>query len=186
MTTTTSDLPVLNLDRSGWRAWLEANHSNSRGCWLEVNRGGDTFDALPYLDAVEEALCFGWIDSTVIRADRAHLQRFTPRRNVSRWTELNLARCRRLERLGLMTDAGRAVMPAESFQIDPEIIEAIRADPVVAENFQGLPELYVRVRVGNIQMKRGTDLYRSRLERFLDDTRRGVLRGNWNDGGRLP
>ena len=183
--TTTSDLPVLELDRAGWRAWLSENHSTSSGCWLVVDRTKDPTGALPYLDAVEEALCFGWIDSTIRCSDGRHLQRFSRRRPDSNWTELNLERCRRLERLGLMTDAGRDVIPDRGFAIDEEILEALRADPEAWANLQDLPELYIRVRIGNIQIKRGTDLYPSRLDRFVDDTRKGIMRGNWNDDGRL-
>ena len=176
---------MLELDRAGWRAWLSENHSTSSGCWLVVDRTKDPTGTLPYLDAVEEALCFGWIDSTIRCSDGRHLQRFSRRRPDSNWTELNLERCRRLERLGLMTDAGRDVIPDRGFAIDEEILEALRTDPKVWANFQELPELYIRVRVGNIQIKRGTDLYLSRLDRFVDDTRKGIMRGNWNDGGRL-
>ena len=181
----TSDLPILSLDRAGWRQWLSDNYSSSRGCWLKVDRGGSASADIDYLDSVEEALCFGWIDSTVKRIDEAHLQRFTPRRDLNKWTELNLARCHRLEKLGLMTDAGRAVIPDRQFSIDDRILDRLKADDRAWDFFQGLPELYVRVRVGNIQTKRGTPLYDSRLERFVDDCRRGRVVGNWNDGGRL-
>ena len=183
--TTTSDLPVLELDREGWRAWLSENHSASSGCWLVVDRRKHPVGVLPYLDAVEEALCFGWIDSTVRPGDGVSYQRFSPRRGGSNWTELNLERCRRLERMGLMMDAGRAVIPERDFTVDDQILDALRADPVTWANYLALPDLYVRVRVGNIQIKRGTALYGTRLERFVEDTRRGVMRGNWNDGGRL-
>lgn len=183
--TTTSDLPVLELDRADWRAWLSENHSVSSGCWLVVDRRKHPVDVLPYLDAVEEALCFGWIDSTVRPGDGVSYQRFSPRRGWSNWTELNLERCRRLERLGLMTDAGRAVIPERDFSVDGQVLDALRADPVTWANYLALPDLYVRVRVGNIQTKRGTALYGTRLERFVEDTRRGIIRGNWNDGGRL-
>ena len=57
--TTTSDLPVLELDRADWRAWLSENYSASSGCWLVVDRRKHPVGVLPYLDAVEEALCFG-------------------------------------------------------------------------------------------------------------------------------
>lgn len=177
---------ILVVDRAGFRRWLEENHATSKGCWLAVDRRKEPEGLLPYLDAVEEALCFGWIDSTV-RTDPVHLhvQRFTPRRS-SRWTELNRERYRRLERLGLMTDAGRAVIPDTPFEIDDAVLDALRADPVAWENFQGLPDLYVRVRIGNIQIKRDVpEVYDRRLERFVDDTRRNLVRGNWNDGGRL-
>ena len=56
---------MLELDRAGWRAWLSENHSTSSGCWLVVDRTKDPTGTLSYLDSVEEALCFGWIDSTV-------------------------------------------------------------------------------------------------------------------------
>ena len=168
-TTTTSDLPVLELDRAGWRSWLAENHSSSRGCWLVVDRRKDPDPSrLAYLDAVEEALCFGWIDSTVRPGDGASYQRFSPRRGGSNWTELNLERCRRLERMGLMTDAGRAVIPERDFSVDDEVLDALRADQVTWANYLALPDLYVRVRVDNIQIKRGTALYGTRLERFVE------------------
>ena len=62
---------------------------------------------------------------------------------------------------------------------------AIRSDPEVSANFDLLPPLYVRIRVANIQCKRGTHLFDHRLDRFLKDTRRGLVRGAWDDGGRL-
>lgn len=92
-----------------------------------------------YIDAVEEALCFGWIDSTTKRMnDNRTAQKLCPRKAGSNWSELNKERCRRMERLGLMTDAGRAVLPDMSdrgFQIDGEILQALQSDPVVWDNF---------------------------------------------------
>ena len=113
------------------------------------------------------------------------IQRFTPRRKDSNWTELNIVRCERLERLGLMTDAGRAAIPDRTFSIDDDVMAAIRSDPEASANFDLLPQLYVRIRVANIQCKRGTPLFDYRLDRFLKDTRRGLVRGAWDDGGRL-
>ena len=87
-------------------------------------------EGLAYLDAVEEALCFGWIDSTVTRIDGITVQRFAPRTKKSHWTELNKERVRRLKQLGLMTDASRAVLPPigpRSFRVDPEIEAALKA-----------------------------------------------------------
>lgn len=188
MTTPTSDLPVLRLDRAGFRRWLEGNHSSSRGCWLVVDKWGEPRGNIPYVDAVEEALCFGWIDSTNKAGDGGTLQRFGPRKGPV-WTELNKERVRRLERLGLMTDAGRAVLPdlsADSFSVNPDIIEALKADPVAWENFRNYPDLYVRVRVGNIQRPGiGPEDYAGRVERFVAEARKGSMTINWNDGGRL-
>ena len=84
-----------------------------------------------------------------------------------------------------MTDAGRAAIPDRVFSIDDDVMAAIRSDPEVSANFDLLPPLYVRIRVANIQCKRGTHLFDHRLDRFLKDTRRGLVRGAWDDGGRL-
>ena len=142
------------------------------------------------MDAVEEALCFGWIDSTVKKLpDGRTVQRFAPRRKGSLWSELNKERCRRLEKLGLMTDAGRAVLPDMSevgFVILPEILEALQTDPALWDNFQKLPALYKRVRIDTIQIKKNQPaLFKSRLEKFVKNTKAGLLYGDWNDNGRL-
>lgn len=95
-------------DAESFRRWLEANHDSQKECWLELRRGRPTDpDGFYYLDAVEVALCFGWIDSTQKIVGDRRLQRFSPRTPKGPWSELNKERVRRLERLGLMTDAGR-------------------------------------------------------------------------------
>ena len=146
--------------------------------------------AFPYLDAVEEALCFGWIDSTLKTLPTGQcVQRFSPRKPRSRWTELNKERCRRLEQLGQMTDAGRAVLPdmtETGFVIEPDVLTELQADPIVWANIQGLPDLYRRVRIDTIQSQRKRpQVFRSRLEKFIANTRAGILYGAWNDDGRL-
>ena len=94
--------------REQWRDWLADNHSTKREIWISTTKSPD---GLQYLDAVEEALCFGWIDSTLKRLPDGRLaQRLSPRRKGSHWTELNKARCAELEQRGLMTDAGRAAL----------------------------------------------------------------------------
>ena len=91
--------------REQWREWLTENHSTKREIWISTTKSPD---GLQYLDAVEEALCFGWIDSTLKRLPDGRLaQRLSPRRKRSHWTELNKQRCADLEQRGLMTEAGR-------------------------------------------------------------------------------
>lgn len=111
-----------------------------------------------YIDAVEEAMCFGWIDSTTKKMDNGiTAQRLAPRRKNSLWSELNKERCRRMERLGRMTDAGRAVLPDMSekgFVIDKEVLDALQGDDEIWENFQKFPSLYQRVRIDTIQIKK--------------------------------
>jgi uncharacterized protein YdeI (YjbR/CyaY-like superfamily) len=90
--------------RAQWRAWLAANHDSVPGVWLCSWRGPVSLPVCPYPDAVEEAICFGWIDSTVNALDeRRTLQLMTPRRPKSGWTRLNRQRVERMESAGLMT-----------------------------------------------------------------------------------
>lgn len=172
--------------RQQWRQWLQDYYATENYCWLILQDA----QQLSYLDAVEEALCFGWVDSTKKKTDDGRLaQRFSPRRKGSNWTELNKERVRRLERLGLMTEAGRAVLPAMdegSFRVDEAILAELRQDEELFRSYQSLPEIYVRIRIDNIQsVKQDEELYRSRLAKFIEHTRENKQYGQWNDGGRL-
>ena len=82
-------------------------------CWVVMYRSKvPEWAVIPYIDVVEEALCFGWIDSTLKRLPDGRLaQRLSPRRKKSHWTQLNIERCKDLESRGLMTDAGRRAIP---------------------------------------------------------------------------
>lgn len=176
-------------NRSDFRKWLMENSATEKECWIAVKRGKTPPEGvLWYLDAVEEALCFGWIDSTVKKVDGVTLQRFSPRTKSGRWTELNKERCRRLERLGLMTDRGRAVCPAldAEFVMMPEIVAAFKFHPAAWENFQGFPPLYQRVRIDNIQrVVSKPELFESRLAKLIEASGRGEMIGDWHDCGRL-
>ena len=95
--------------RQQLRNWLQENHATSKECWVVLSRSKNPpAGVLPYLDVVEEVLCFGWIDSTLKKLPDGRLaQRLSPRRNNSHWTELNKERCQELESRGLMTPAGK-------------------------------------------------------------------------------
>ena len=99
-------------ERRQLREWLEQNHLSEKCCWVACNRSKNPKPGtLPYIEIVEEALCFGWIDSTIKKLPDGRLaQRLSPRRKGSHWTELNRERCRQLEAHGLMTDSGRVVL----------------------------------------------------------------------------
>ncbi|WP_424358152.1 YdeI/OmpD-associated family protein [Methanocella sp. MCL-LM] len=95
--------------RDEWREWLERNHDKSEGIWLIYYKKGSGKPRIPYDDAVEEALCFGWIDSTAKSIDEEkYAQRFTPRRPGSGWSELNIRRMEKLIKEGRVTGAGLA------------------------------------------------------------------------------
>ena len=175
--------------RGDFREWLVANSAREKECWIAVRRGKTPpDDSLWYLDAVEEALCFGWIDSTVKRVDGVTLQRFGPRTRGGRWTELNKERCRRLERLGLMTASGREACPDidAEFVIIPEVLAAFKSRPAAWDNFRNFPPLYQRVRIDNIQrVTAKPDLFESRLAKLMEASERGEMIGDWHDCGRL-
>ena len=108
------DLPELLLpDAAAWHAWLEENHANSRGVRLVLSRKGGTVTALFYEGALDEALCFGWIDGQVGRRDeQTTFQRFLPRGPRSIWSLRNIGHVERLEAEGRMRPAGRAAVEA--------------------------------------------------------------------------
>lgn len=131
-------------NRNELRQWLEHNHLTEKECWVAVKRGRPTSDdVFWYVDAVEEALCFGWIDSTTkTLQDGVTYQKLAPRKKGSLWSELNKERCRRMDKLGMMTEYGRAVLPdmtPAGFVIDDDILAALQTDDVVWSNFQSFP-----------------------------------------------
>ncbi len=99
--------------RRAWRAWLARHHATKREIWFIYYKKGSGKPRVDYGEAVEEALCFGWIDSTVKSMDSArYAQRFSPRKPGSSWSEPNLIRIRRLVSAGLMKPAGAVHLPS--------------------------------------------------------------------------
>ncbi|MDQ0494751.1 uncharacterized protein YdeI (YjbR/CyaY-like superfamily) [Paenibacillus brasilensis] len=133
--------------REDLRIWLQENCKIEKSCWVVVNMTLNP-DTLLYLDAVEESLCFGWIDGVKKKISETGLaQRLSPRSKRSSWTELNKERVRRLEKLSLMRDEGRKVLPDmshDSFKIDRVIEQRLKEERHVYENFLAFPALYKR------------------------------------------
>ncbi len=97
-------------DREEWRKWLERNHKKEPEMWLIYYKKHTGKPSIPYNDAIEEALCFGWIDSIEKRLDEErYAQRFSPRRTKNPWSEMNKERMRRLIKLKKVTPTGLAV-----------------------------------------------------------------------------
>ena len=183
---------LLNVkNRNELREWLIKYYKIEKECWVIVKRGIPKEDGVfLYLDAVEEALCFGWIDSTTKKISNTETaQRLSPRRHRSTWTELNKERCRRMQKLGLMTPSGHAVLPnmaPDEFVIDAEILQELQREPQVWANFQKFPPLYQRVRIDTIQTnKKNTEVFKNRLDKLIKNTRECIMYGDWNDNGRL-
>ncbi len=144
------DAPQVNADdRATWREWLEANHATARGAWLVTWRPRSGRVGLDYEAAVEEALCFGWVDSTGGQVDdeRSKLY-FAPRKARSVWAASNKARVERLIREGRMAPAGRAAIErarangcweildtVERLEVPDDLTEALANCPPAAVNF---------------------------------------------------
>jgi uncharacterized protein YdeI (YjbR/CyaY-like superfamily) len=136
-------------DRPAWRRWLAREHGRSPGIWLVFDKKSSRPDRLAYGDAVEEALCFGWIDSLVRRLDDArYVQLFTPRKPKSTWSRSNKVRVERLLAEGLMAAAGLASIElakangswesldaVEAFVMPDDLATALAAVPGAAEKF---------------------------------------------------
>ena len=142
-----------------------------------------------YIDAVEEAICFGWIDSITKKGENGILiQRFSPRKENSSWTELNKQRARRMVKLGLMTKHGEKVLPNldEEFKVDDDVLKRLKKDGEVWKNLKEFPSLYFKVRIDNIQrVRKNKELFNYRLEKLIETAKRKKLYGQWNDYGRL-
>lgn len=138
---------------AAWRAWLTAHHDRARGVWVATWRKASGRDPVPYVDLVEEALCFGWIDSTTSTLDDDRgLQLMTPRKPKSSWTRLNKDRCAAMEAQGRMTDAGRRAIEVAKANgwwmlydtvedlIEPDdLTAALDASPAARSAWDGFP-----------------------------------------------
>ena len=170
--------------------WLKKNHDSEDECFLKCKKGKikDNTGILYYIDAVYMALCFGWIDSTQKVIGGIRYQRFSPRKKNSNWSELNKARCKWLIKKKLMTPSGLEVCPEleEEFEIDKDILKKLKSDNEIWDNFKNFPELYKRVRIGNIQKeKKNSESYKKTLKHFLEETKKNNMYGEWDDNGRL-
>jgi uncharacterized protein YdeI (YjbR/CyaY-like superfamily) len=146
-----ADRPQVHLERrEDWRAWLTEHHASSDGVWLVSWKSATGRPAVGYGAAVEEALCFGWIDSLARTLDEERgMQLFTPRRPGSRWSRSNKERVARLEAAGLIEPAGAAVIEAaradgswtalddvENLVVPEDLAAAFAAHPGAAEHWQ--------------------------------------------------
>ena len=146
------DLPELIVeDAAAWAAWLGGNHATSAGVWLVLaKRAGSPLTRLTYQEALEEALCYGWIDGQVRRRDEgSHGQRFTPRRPRSAWSKRNVDLAERLIAEGRMQPAGQAVVDdarsdgrwqaayagSATIEVPDDLAKALAAEPRAAATF---------------------------------------------------
>jgi len=142
------------MDRGEWRQWLEENHADSPGVWLVYYKKSSGRSRVGYVEAMEEALCYGWIDSRPNKLDDERaMQLFTPRKRGSVWSRLNKGRVERLISEGRMTPAGLAKIDAakadgswgsydaaEEMHVPPDLDAAFAANPQARRNFDAFSD----------------------------------------------
>ena len=163
-------------NRKEWRAWLAKHHKTAPEIWLIYYKKESGKPRVPYNDAVEEALCYGWIDSLLKPIDaRKYAQRYSPRRKTSNLSDMNRERVRRLVKSGRMTKAGLdaiAYAPKQGAAFPPDILKRLQKDPVTWRNFQRFPASYKRIRIGWIDAARSRrPAFEQRLRYFLKMTK---------------
>ena len=163
--------------RSEWRAWLEANAARAAGVWLVYYKKGTGRPRIAYADAVEEAICFGWIDGKIKKLDQARFaQLFTPRKPKSRWSPTNIERARRMIREGKMTAAGLKVFdprhqaPAFPTKLPGPLEQQFRRQETAWENFRRFPPSYQRMTIGWVASAKREETRLRRLRQLMAES----------------
>ncbi len=167
-------------ERNEWRDYLAAHYETSPEIWFVFPTKDSGEQSISYNDAVEEALCFGWIDSTNRRLDALHCaRRFTPRQQGSPYSRPNIERLIWLEARGMLLPSVReCVLPLirTPFVFPPDIIDALRQDAAVWKHYQQFSEPYKRIRIAYIEAARKRpEEFRKRMDSFIRKTRCGKL-----------
>lgn len=168
--------PIDSLDvrtRRAWRKWLEGHHDSSSEIWLVVHKKHTGVTCVPYGDSVEEALCFGWIDSLVRRLDDdRYARKFTPRKANSGWSTINRRRYADLASRGLLAAPGLGRAPtsrsgdapaASVTHLPAYIEEALKTDPIAWQFFEQLAPSYRRTYIGWIDSAKRQETKEKRL-----------------------
>jgi uncharacterized protein YdeI (YjbR/CyaY-like superfamily) len=184
-----SEAPLVEVDdRASWRAWLEANHGTSSGAWLVTRRPRSGRPGLDYEAAVEEALCFGWVDGTAGRVDdeRGKLY-FAPRKPRSGWAATNKARVERLIEQGRMAPAGLAAIEraqangswelldsVERLEVPADLAAALEAVAPAAGNFAAWPPSVRKQALTSLVLARRPETRSDRIRKIADAAVRNV------------
>ena len=177
--------------RRAWRDWLQKHHAGKPEVWLVFYKRHTGKPSLTYDDAVEEALCFGWIDGVRRKVDEdRYMHRFSPRQPGSRWSALNRTRVARMDAAGLMTPAGRsAVLAAKGsgkwdeaveavdLTMPPELAQRLRKDKKAAQFFESLAASYQRQFIGWINAAKRPETRQRRLDEAMALLGRGEKLG---------
>ncbi len=169
-------------DGAALRAWLSDNHTTSAGVWLALTRKGGSVTTLTWQQAVDEALCFGWIDGQARKRDEeSSWRRLTPRRPRSIWSERNVANVARLEAAGLMLPAGRAAVdaakadgrwaaayaPSSQAEVPADLLAAIAAEPAAQAMFDVLTKANRFSLIGRVNAVKRAETRARKIAEFV-------------------
>jgi uncharacterized protein YdeI (YjbR/CyaY-like superfamily) len=170
---------LLIKDRVEWRVWLSANHDKETEVWLVYNKKESGMESISYNASVEEALCFGWIDSIIKKLDETqYVRKFTPRKPDSNWSVSNIKRVERMIAKGLMTEFGMHLVeaarrsgswsnpvqkPTLEFKLQPEFAEALVQNPKARETFEKLAPTHQNQYIGWIEVAKRQDTKTRRI-----------------------
>lgn len=169
-------------NRDQWRNWLSRHHATKAEIWLIFYKKETSKPTIPYEAAVEEALCFGWIDSIIKRVDGTkYARKFTPRKDNSNWSELNKKRANKMIKEGRMTDFGLAKIqtakktglwdqdsrPQISLDIPPEFVKALARNKKAKENFDRLAPSYRKHYIGWIVVAKRAETKKRRIDESI-------------------
>lgn len=183
------ELPELLVqDAEQWHAWLYSHHAEHPGVWLVLHKKGGQTTKLTYAQALDEALCFGWIDGQIARRDDAgYRQRFTPRRPNSPWSAKNVDNVTRLTQAGRMQPAGIAAVNAAKaqgrwqsayrgqadMQIPDDLAQALIANPLAATMFDQLDSANRYAMVYRLNSVKRSITRARKLTEYIDMLARG-------------
>lgn len=171
-----------------FRAWLEKHHAREKELWVGFWKKDSGKGGVVYRQALDEALCFGWIDGVVRRLDElSYMQRFTPRRVGSYWSSVNIARAEELEREGRMAPAGRAAFARRDAQkerrysfenrpreLGPDLLRRFKTDPKAWKFFEAQPPGWRRLAIWRVVSAKQEATRLRRLQQLIDASRKGV------------
>lgn len=186
---TADELPVLRCpDAAAFEAWMEAEHASAPGVWLEFAKKASGIPTVTYGEALDIALCFGWIDGQTKSVDETwYRQRFTPRRTRSRWSLRNVEKVAELIAAGRMRPAGlaeverakadgrwEAAYPSPSrIEVPPDLQAELDADPQAAASFAALDSRNRYAILYRLHDAKRPETRARRLAQFVDTLRRG-------------
>ena len=169
-------------NRNEWRDWLSKNYTAEAGIWLIFYKKETSRPTIAYEAAVEEALCFGWIDSIIKKIDAAkYVRKFTPRSGKSKWSQLNKKRANKMVKQGRMTEVGLAKIKTAkktglwakdprsqiSLDIPPEFAKVLARNKKAKETFDKLAPSYRRHYIGWITVAKRPETKKRRIEESI-------------------